>query len=96
LPVDRPTLLFASDDGEVNGNASCNLFFGKARIEGTNLSFSPLGTTRRACGSEVDEQEFRYLQALDNSRSYTLSGGSLSLHGDNGGRLVRFSQMFSR
>jgi putative lipoprotein len=78
-----PTMAFG-DDGTVSGNASCNTYSGEVTIDGSDLSFGPLATTRMACvDAAVSEQETAFLQALEGVASYTIDPqGRLVLEGD--------------
>jgi putative lipoprotein len=78
-----PTMVFG-DDGTVSGNASCNTYSGEVSIDGSELTFGPLPTTRMACvDAAVAEQETAFLLALESVASYTIdSEGRLVLEGD--------------
>lgn len=95
LSGDPPTLRFTDDKGQVNGYAGCNRFFGTATINGDRLSFGPLATTRMACGEQRDAQEHRFLQALEQTRSYTFGGTTLSLHDETGGTQIRLTRLLA-
>ena len=95
LSGDPPTLRFTDDKGQVNGYAGCNRFFGTATIDGDRLSFSPLGVTQMACGERRDAQERRYLQALEQTHSYTFGGTTLSLHDETGGTQIRLTRVLA-
>ena len=95
LSGDPPTLRFTDDQGQVNGYAGCNQFFGSAEINGDRLSFGPLGATRMACGEQRDAQEYRFLQALEKTRSYTFGGTTLSLQDETGGTQIRLTRVLA-
>ena len=69
------TLIFA--DGQVQGKATCNRFFGPYEQDGAQLSFGRLGTTRMACKNM--DQETDYLAALAAVTTYRLQDGRLVL-----------------
>ena len=72
-------------DGSINGNASCNRFFGGFTLTGEGLTLSSGGTTMMACAAELGEQESRFLGALEEvSRFESLSDGRLRLLDVNG------------
>ncbi|HEY9087561.1 MAG TPA: META domain-containing protein [Anaerolineaceae bacterium] len=48
-------------DGSVSGTTDCNNFFGQYQLEGSHLTFGPLGMTRMFC---PDSQETEFVQAL--------------------------------
>jgi putative lipoprotein len=77
-----PTLAFG-DDSTVSGNASCNSYSGEVTIDGSELSFGPLATTRMMCADPAAaDQETAFLLALESVESYTIdSDGRLVLEG---------------
>jgi putative lipoprotein len=77
-----PTLAFG-EDGTANGSSGCNSFSGEVTIDGNDVSFGPLATTRMACvDPAASEQETEFLLALDEVESYTIdSEGRLVLEG---------------
>ena len=78
------TLQFAAE-GTVSGNAGCNQYNGSFTTEGDALTVGPLATTRMACLSEdLNAQETQYLAALQNSATYDISNGTLTIR-DAGG-----------
>ena len=75
----RPTIAF-SGDGTVTGNAGCNTFNGTYTAEGSDLTFSPLATTRMACEGAADTIEQAFLPALQATSAYEItSDGNLEL-----------------
>jgi len=87
LPGTNTTTQF--QDGQVNGNAGCNNFFGSYEVDGHNLSVGPLASTEMFCGSPpgVMEQENAYLAALGSAASFAIEGGQLVI-ADSGGETV--------
>ncbi len=93
--IDRAqsTIEFARD-GSVSGNTAVNRFSGKADVDGSNLKFGPLVTTRRAGPPAVMDQEQRYIKALDKVRSFRIeANGLLSLLDVDGNPVIRLSSM---
>lgn len=65
--------------GAAEGQGSCNRFRGSAFTDSTSqLTFSPLLSTRMACPALATEQAFT--QALAATRSYRISGDTLRLY----------------
>ena len=56
----------------------CNNFFGLVKIDGDTIEFGPIGATRKACGDAIDDQEFRFFQALEKARSFEIDRGCYS------------------
>lgn len=82
------SIAFAPDGG-VTGSAGCNRFFGRYAMEGADLRFSGLGTTKRACEPELMRQETRFLTGLGATRMLErLPDGSLALLGEGRGKLL--------
>ncbi|TQV71924.1 META domain-containing protein [Denitrobaculum tricleocarpae] len=97
MPGTRLTLVIESED-RVGGDGGCNRFFGPMELDPVtgpegSIEIGPLGATRKACGDMIDEQEMRFLNALDSSEQFAITGDKLSLKDGEGSLLVRFSQM---
>ena len=77
-----PSITF-TDEGGVTGSTGCNTFNGEVTIEGSELSFGPLATTRMACvDPAASDQEQAFLLAMENVTGYTIdSEGRLVLEG---------------
>lgn len=71
--VDRSmiTLQFP-ETGRVAGSTGCNRYFGSVSIDGERLSFSQLGSTRRACAPAIAAQEQRFLEAVQAVARYRI------------------------
>lgn len=82
-----PRILFRPD-GEVTGNASCNIFFGSYTTEGDRIAFKGFGTTRKMCGLAVMRAERKFLEDLKASKTYQISGGKLMLRDAAGAVIV--------
>lgn len=69
---------FQADGGKINGFAGCNSFFGTYSFDGSEISFSQLGSTKMACVQNViDEQAF--LQMFDQVQKLSIENEMLSL-----------------
>ncbi|MGI9645311.1 MAG: META domain-containing protein [Ilumatobacteraceae bacterium] len=68
-------------DGDVNGTAGCNNFFGTYEVDGDSLTIGPLASTEKFCEDPegVMEQELAYLGLLAAAESYSVSGDLLSI-----------------
>ena len=84
-----PTLAF-DDQGSVTGQAGCNSFNAEVTIDGSDLTFGPVASTRMACVEEgVADQEQAFLAALQDTTSFTVDDeGRLILEG--GGATLTF------
>jgi hypothetical protein len=59
--------------GKVSGFAGCNNFFGEYTTKGARLSFSALGSTRKACEKDVMDEESKFLNQLGSVKTYSIS-----------------------
>ncbi len=76
---------FELDSARVSGSGGCNRIFGSLATDADSLRIGPLASTRMACADEaVTRQEMAFIEALENTRRYRISGDTLSLIGDNG------------
>jgi heat shock protein HslJ len=72
------TITFEAD-GRVHGRGGCNRYFGAATIDGEQMSFGPLGSTKMACAPAVMDQEARFFQALESAERWSLDEDGLLL-----------------
>jgi len=81
------------DEGMVTGAAGCNDFFGPYEVTGDEISFGPLGATRKTCPDPegVMVQEGQYLAALDRAATFQFAGERLELRAANGELAVSLS-----
>ena len=84
------TALFAAT-GTVAGSGGCNEYNGSYTVTGTNLTFGPLVTTRKACAeAAVSDQEARYFAALEKVKTFAFNGDKLELRDAGGALLVSY------
>lgn len=68
-----------SKDNRVNGYSGCNTFMGTYKLEGTQISFSQMASTRMACpDSDINESEI--LSVFETADNFTIADGKLSLN----------------
>ena len=91
LPDTRVTAQFR--DGQLNGNASCNNYFGNYTIDGQNIQISEqMGMTQQLCNPpEVAQQEGEYLSALLSSRTFKVENEQAIMSDADGNVVVTFS-----
>lgn len=75
----QATLAFP-EAGRVTGNSSCNRFFGSYTLMQDRIALGQLAGTRMACGPAVDEQETRYLDALQKAQRLEVQGTTMLMH----------------
>jgi heat shock protein HslJ len=80
------------EDGQVNGNASCNGYFGGYEVDVNSISIGPLASTEMFCGSPpgVMEQEMAFLNALGSAAEYKIEAEQLLLMDASGETLLVF------
>lgn len=94
--IDRAqSTLELTADGQVSGSGGCNRFAGRATINGADILFSPMATTRMACPPTVMGQEARFLSALEEARGWRIDAArrKLLLLAPGGAPLLTFSPM---
>jgi len=91
--VDRvqATLDF-TEPGRVVGNASCNRFFGSVEIAGATIRIGSLGATKMACAEAINNQEMKYMKALENAERFTLEGTTLQVFVKGADKPLRFTR----
>ncbi len=69
--------------GTVGGNASCNNYTTSYTVDGDQITFGPIGTTRMMCPVGAD-QETAYLGALETAQTYEIVGPNMQIAYDGG------------
>ncbi|MCC6840298.1 MAG: META domain-containing protein [Flavobacteriales bacterium] len=75
---EMPFLSIDSLGVNVNGYAGCNRVFGTMKVWGDSIAFPGLAATRMYC-QETQQVEDRFLQALNEARTYQVDGSKLVL-----------------
>ena len=63
------------------------------QVEGAQLVFGPLATTRKMCVPALMDQERKFLAALAATRTFRFEGPYLRFYGAAGAELVRFTRL---
>lgn len=88
----EPYLLLRADSA-AEGNGACNRFRGRYTAPGPGqLTFGPLLSTRMACPALPTETAF--LKALEQTRTYQISGDTLRLLGADQAPLARLEAVY--
>jgi heat shock protein HslJ len=74
---------------QATGFAGCNQFFGSYELDGSSLTFGPMGATRMACPDLETGLETSVFEALENTREWKMADGVLLLL-DGDAVLARF------
>lgn len=90
IPGTTVTLKFG-DDGRASGSTGCNSFSGTYEVRGDAVSFGRLISTRRAClDQNANQQEQRFLSALEMANRFRLSSNNLTILSDRGRNVLNF------
>ena len=76
-----PSISFDDGASRAEGFAGCNNFFSSYTVDGSSLTFGPVGSTRMACPGVEDDIEARFLGALRHTKAWRIKGGKLHLLG---------------
>jgi copper homeostasis protein (lipoprotein) len=92
----EPNLRLSSIDKQIRGATGCNSFSGHYEQSGDSLRLGPLASTLRACTDpRLNQQESVYFKALDQTRTWRVTGDTLVLSGQ-AGPLARFLAVYLR
>jgi len=70
-----------SAEFKVNGYAGCNLFHTDAALDGSTITFGPIGSTKMRCPDSRIEDSF--LNVLDDVNRYEIKGNELYFYKGN-------------
>lgn len=92
--LDRsPARVQFTEEGAINGNASCNRFFGSYTYSDENLGIpSNLGATKMMCLPALMEQEQRLFKHLPDAVQASLINGLLVLRDAQGNQVIKASR----
>ncbi len=91
LVADTAITATFTEDGKLNGSASCNTFMTSYTLDGQNITIQPAATTRKLCpGEGVMEQEAQFLAALTTAATWSISGNDLELRTADGALVAHF------
>ncbi len=86
----RPYFSLHAEQNRMDGFTGCNRMFGDFEIDGTQISFGPIGATRMAC-METGDLEQDFLKAMEAARSFFLENAELELYDARGRCVALFS-----
>ena len=86
----RPFITFDTTNKQASGFAGCNNFFGSYELDGSSLKFGPVGATRMFCEGATGVVEMRFMELLEQTRTWELRDGELLLL-DGSKVLARFT-----
>lgn len=71
--IGRTPVSLTLSEGRAYGNAGCNHWFGSYELDGQEIRFSNLGSTRKLCAEEIMEQEQQFLDILSRVERWDVS-----------------------
>ena len=90
MPTGVSATISFMPDGTVEGFGGCNSFSGGYSQGAANsLAIGPLMSTQMACGEPADTLERQLLTALENSKKWSVTSGTLDLRDDSGAQQVQ-------
>ncbi|MFM8745617.1 MAG: META domain-containing protein [Aestuariivirga sp.] len=79
-----PSVKFG-EDGKINGNGSCNRFFGGYSLTGEGLTAGPLASTKMMCEQALMAQERAVMEILEGLSGFAIADdGTLTLRARDG------------
>jgi heat shock protein HslJ len=85
------TLKFG-EDGRASGSTGCNNYSGTYQVRGDTISFGRLISTRRAClDQNANQQEQRFLAALESANRFRLTSNRLTILSDRNRTVLNFA-----
>ncbi|MGH8376599.1 META domain-containing protein [Phyllobacterium sp. OV277] len=86
------TTLMIDHDNNVSGSGGCNRFMSKATFRGLKLTFTPAAATRKLCPPALMNQENKFFAVLEQTRSFLVVDGKLTLRGTAGKTIARLAR----
>ena len=84
------TLKFG-EDGRASGSTGCNSYSGTYQVRGDSILFGRLISTKRAClDQNANQQEQRFLSALESANRFRLSSNRLTILSERGRNALNF------
>ncbi len=88
----QSTIRFQGHD-RIAGWGGCNRYFANIRSGRNFFKVGPIGSTRRICPPVVMEQEERFFDALQKSRSIRMEGNRLVIDSDATQKPLKFGRL---
>lgn len=71
--IGRRPVSMTFSDGRAYGNTGCNHWFAGYEVQGQQLRFDQVGTTRQLCAEPIGDQERRFLDLLEAVERWDIS-----------------------
>ena len=84
-PISGTSITMTFKDGQVNGSAGCNSYFGSYQVSAEKIEVSPLGITEMFCMQPegVMDQELMFTAMLIDAQTFKLADGRLQIYFSN-------------
>lgn len=80
-----------SEAGKAGGSGPCNVYFATAKVDGSTIAISDIGSTFKACAPEIMAEEKALFEALAGAASYHVDAGKLTIADKDGHEILRFN-----
>ncbi|MBX3029434.1 MAG: META domain-containing protein [Chloroflexi bacterium] len=82
-------------DGHASGSGGCNRWFAEYALDGTALSFGPIGSTLMFCEGPGGQVETFFFADLEGVTQWRFEDATLILAGDDGDPILAFTRQVS-
>ncbi|MCF6116753.1 YbaY family lipoprotein [Mesorhizobium muleiense] len=90
--IAEPQATFRIDEaGKAGGSGPCNVYFATAKVDGSTIAISDIGSTFKACAPETMAEEKALFEALAKSASYHVDAGKLIIVDKDDRVILRFN-----
>ncbi|MDX2264229.1 MAG: META domain-containing protein [Hyphomicrobiales bacterium] len=92
--IDTAQSTISFEDGNViNGDGACNRYRGAVTVDGENMQFGQIASTKKLCPPALMDQETKFFAALEAARTFVLDGPYLRIRDEKGAELLRLTQI---
>ncbi|TIN41900.1 MAG: META domain-containing protein [Mesorhizobium sp.] len=90
--IAEPQATFRIDEaGKAGGSGPCNAYFATAKVDGSTIAISDIGSTFKACAPETMAEEKALFEALAKAASYHVDAGKLIIVDKDDRVILRFN-----
>jgi putative lipoprotein len=90
--IAEPQATFRIDEaGKAGGSGPCNVYFATAKVDGSTIAISDIGSTFKACASDIMAEEKALFEALAKAASYHVDAGKLIIVDKDDRVILRFN-----
>ena len=90
--IAEPQATFRIDEaGKAGGRGPCNVYFATAKVDGSTIAISDIGSTFKACAPEMMAEEKALFEALAKAASYHVDAGKLIIVDKDDRVILRFN-----